>query len=131
MTRYRLDSQFHCSYLDSRGVPGKPREMISLSFPVHDFRWRHFRWRHFRWCNFRWCNFRWRHDPHRSPTNARWMVLLYYSHDKFLFRKKSLRAGTFQNLNFSSHIIQFFSRHFEICTIKWINIKKKWLNNLN
>ena len=26
MTRYRLDSQFHCSYLDSRGVPGKTRE---------------------------------------------------------------------------------------------------------
>ena len=43
VTRYRLDSQFHCSYLDSRGVPGKPRvektrEIISLSFPVHDFR---------------------------------------------------------------------------------------------
>ena len=25
VTRYRLDSQFHCSYLDSRGVPGKTR----------------------------------------------------------------------------------------------------------
>ena len=38
-----LDSQFHCSYLESRGVPEKPRgkkprEIISLSFPVHDFR---------------------------------------------------------------------------------------------
>jgi hypothetical protein len=22
VTRYRLDSQFHCSYLESRGVPG-------------------------------------------------------------------------------------------------------------
>jgi hypothetical protein len=41
VTRYRLDSQFHCSYLESRGVPKKsgkyrvkkPREMISLSFP--------------------------------------------------------------------------------------------------
>jgi hypothetical protein len=27
MTRYRLDSQFHCSYLDSRGVPEKTREI--------------------------------------------------------------------------------------------------------
>ena len=26
VTRYRLDSQFHCSYLESRGVPEKPRE---------------------------------------------------------------------------------------------------------
>ena len=67
VTRYRLDSQFHCSYQESREVawkiagntggknPGntgkKRREIISLSFPVHDFRWRHFRW----------CNFRWRH----------------------------------------------------------------------
>ena len=25
MTRYRLDPQFHCSHLDSRGVPEKPR----------------------------------------------------------------------------------------------------------
>ena len=25
MPRYRLDSQFHCSHLDSRGVPEKPR----------------------------------------------------------------------------------------------------------
>ena len=38
-----LNSQFHCSYLESRGVPEKPREkisgeIISLSFPVHDFR---------------------------------------------------------------------------------------------
>jgi hypothetical protein len=75
VTRYRLDSQFHCSYLESRGVPEKPREkkpreMISLSFPVHDFRWRHFRW----------CNFRWRHDPHRSPSNAVWAVPIYYCH---------------------------------------------------
>ena len=45
VTRYRLDPQFHCSYLESRGVPGKTREIpgktreiISLSFPVHDFR---------------------------------------------------------------------------------------------
>jgi hypothetical protein len=27
VTRYRLDSQFHCSYLESRGVPGKTREI--------------------------------------------------------------------------------------------------------
>ena len=64
--------------------------MISLSFPVHDFRWRHFRWCNFRWCNFRWrhfrwCNFRWRHDPHRSPTNTRWMVLLYYWHTMYFY----------------------------------------------
>ena len=26
VTRYRLDSQFHCSHLDSRGVPEKTRE---------------------------------------------------------------------------------------------------------
>jgi hypothetical protein len=32
-----LNSQFHCSYLESRGVPGKTREMISLSFPVTSF----------------------------------------------------------------------------------------------
>jgi hypothetical protein len=38
-----LDSQFHCSYLDSRGVPGKTREIITLLFPVHDFRWCNFR----------------------------------------------------------------------------------------
>ena len=25
--RYRFDSQFHCSYLESRGVPGKTREI--------------------------------------------------------------------------------------------------------
>ena len=25
VTRYRLDSQFHCSYLESRGVPGETR----------------------------------------------------------------------------------------------------------
>ena len=25
MTRYRLDSQFHCSYLESRGIPGGNR----------------------------------------------------------------------------------------------------------
>ena len=45
--------EFHCSYLESRGVPGeivgntgkKTREITSLSFPfpVHDFRWRLFR----------------------------------------------------------------------------------------
>ena len=76
MTRYRLDSQFHCSYLESRGVPGgKTREVISLSFPVHDIRWR----------NFRWCNFRSRlrtrslpAPPHSTPTNAVWAVLIYY-----------------------------------------------------
>ena len=81
MTRYRLDSQFHCSHLDSRGVPEKPREMISLSFPVHDFRWRHFRWRHIRWCNFR-SRLRTRSlpaPPHCTTSNARWMVLLFYS----------------------------------------------------
>ena len=47
VTRFRLDPQFHCLYLESRGVPGKtreipgkkkPREIIPLSFPVHDFR---------------------------------------------------------------------------------------------
>ena len=27
VTRYRLDSQFHCSYLESREVPGKTREI--------------------------------------------------------------------------------------------------------
>jgi hypothetical protein len=27
VTRYRLDSQFHCSYLESRGVPVKTREI--------------------------------------------------------------------------------------------------------
>ena len=27
VTRYRLDSQFHCSYLESRGVPGKTPEI--------------------------------------------------------------------------------------------------------
>ena len=90
MTRYRLDPQFHCSYLDSRGVPEKPREktreIISLSFPVHDFRWRHFRWCNFRWRHFRWCNFRSRmrslpvtsRSTTQSTTNTRWMVHLYY-----------------------------------------------------
>ena len=43
MTRYRLDSQFHCPYIESREVlektrqkPGekKAREIISLSFSV-------------------------------------------------------------------------------------------------
>ena len=37
VTRYRLDSQFHCLYQESRGVPGKTREIISLSFPVTSF----------------------------------------------------------------------------------------------
>ena len=32
-----LDSKFQCSYLESRGVPEKPREIISLSFPVTSF----------------------------------------------------------------------------------------------
>jgi hypothetical protein len=66
VTRYRLDSQFHCSYLDSRGVPGKTREIITLLFPVHDFRWRHFRW-----CNFRWCNFRSRLRKRSLPVTSR------------------------------------------------------------
>jgi hypothetical protein len=80
VTRYRLDSQFHCSHLDSRGVPGeyrvkKTRKIISLSFPVHDFRWRHFRW-----CNFR-SHMRTRSlpaPPHSTPTNTVWAVLIYY-----------------------------------------------------
>ena len=88
MTRYRLDSQFHCSYLESRGVPGKTgskmREITPLSFPIHDFRfrWRHFRWRHIRWCNFRWCMRTWSLPvaPHCSPSNAVWAVLIYYSY---------------------------------------------------
>jgi hypothetical protein len=29
VNRYRLDSQFHCSYLESRGVPEKTREIPS------------------------------------------------------------------------------------------------------
>jgi len=78
-----LDSQFCCSYLESRGVPEKSagntekkaREIISLSFPVP---FHHFRCRHFRWCNFlslrRW-NFRWRHC---SPANVAWTVPIYY-----------------------------------------------------
>jgi hypothetical protein len=42
-----LDSKFHCSYLESRGLPEdekrgkygkKERKIISLSVPVHDFR---------------------------------------------------------------------------------------------
>ena len=35
MTRYRLDSQFHCSYLESRGVPGKTREMTGKKYAGH------------------------------------------------------------------------------------------------
>ena len=95
--RYRFDSQFHCSYLESRGVPGKTREIpvqkrgklspFHFRFPVRDFqfRWRHFRWRHFRWRHIRWCNFRWRHIQwcnfrwrHCSTSNDKWMVPLYY-----------------------------------------------------
>jgi hypothetical protein len=79
VTRYRLDPQFYCSYLDSRGVPGKTREIISLSFPVHDFRWRHFRW-----CNFRWCNFRWRHDPPHNPPQIRGGWCIYTTDVLFL-----------------------------------------------
>jgi hypothetical protein len=63
--------KFHCSYLESRGVRkktreirGKTREIISFHFR---FRWPHFRWPHFRWRHFRWCNFRW-----RSTTTANW-----------------------------------------------------------
>ena len=70
-----LISQFHCSYLESRGVPGKTRgktrEIISLSFPVHDFRC----------CNFR-SSMRTRSlpvPPHSTPSNDKWMVHLYYS----------------------------------------------------
>ena len=92
MIRYRLDSQFHCSYLESRGV-NKKREIISLSFPVHDFRWRHFRWCSFRWRHNRWCNFRWRHiwfcmrtrslpvAFHSTPSNHKSMVPLYNLRD--------------------------------------------------
>ena len=85
VTRYRLDSQFHCSYLESRGVPGKnagekTREIISLSFPVHDFRWLNFRWRHFRWCNFRWRHIRWRHCSPLLPLKCVWAVPIYYCH---------------------------------------------------
>ena len=78
-----LNSQFHCSHLDSRGVPEKPREKKRGKLSPF----------HFRFTTSgdvisgdatsgRACahdHFRWRHDPHRSPTNARWMVLLYYS----------------------------------------------------
>ena len=32
MTRYRLDSQFHCSYLDSRGVPEKTRKKTAGNY---------------------------------------------------------------------------------------------------
>ena len=32
MTRYRLDSQFHCSYLDSRGVPEQTREKTAGNY---------------------------------------------------------------------------------------------------
>ena len=67
MTRYRLDSQFHCSYLESREVPEKNRgkyrrtgeirvmragnylpsisdsdDVISGDVSSGDFRWRHF-----------------------------------------------------------------------------------------
>ena len=54
VTRYRLDSQFHCSYLESGGVPVKTREIpgktreirvkrgnlspFHFRFQVHDFR---------------------------------------------------------------------------------------------
>jgi hypothetical protein len=30
VTRYRLDSQFHCSYIESRGVPGKKTQEILI-----------------------------------------------------------------------------------------------------
>jgi hypothetical protein len=52
VTRYRLDSQFNCSYLESSGDSGKnagntgkKRGKLSpfhFRFPVHDFRWHHF-----------------------------------------------------------------------------------------
>ena len=69
MTRYRLDSQFRCLYLESRGVPEKTagntdkktREIISLSFPVMQLPVAH---------------------AHAitsgTPKNDKWMVLLYY-----------------------------------------------------
>ena len=75
VTRYRLGSQSHCSYLESRGVPGKTLEIpgkkagkyrvkkrgklfpFHFQFPVHDFRWR---------------------SPIRSPTNDNWTVPIYY-----------------------------------------------------
>ena len=38
MTRYRLDPQFHCSYLDSRGVPEKPRGKKRGKLSPFDFR---------------------------------------------------------------------------------------------
>jgi hypothetical protein len=62
VTRYRLDSQFHCSYLESRKVPeknagntgknaGNDLSFISGSGYVISC---HLRWRHFWWSNFRW-----------------------------------------------------------------------------
>ena len=149
MTRYRLDSQFHCSYLESRGVPGKTREIpgkkkreiISLSFPVHDFRWRHFRWRHIRWYNFRWCNFRWRHiwlcmrtrslpvALHSTPSNDKSMVLLYYLRDMskevcvsvFFNRTKTLYRWS--RLVFSFGIL--LSDWFFFLASDWL-IDQKW-----
>jgi hypothetical protein len=101
-----LNSQFHCSHLESRGVPGKTREIpgkktreiISLSFPVHDFRWRNFRWRHIRWFNFR-SHLRTRAlpaPPHCTTSNAVWAVLIYYSRG-FFFQINSTNK---QNLTF-------------------------------
>jgi hypothetical protein len=87
VTRYRLDPQFHCSYLDSRGVPGKTRgnnagnylpfisgDVISGDTTSGDS-----------------TSVAHTHTitsddvisgddtPCRSPSNAKWMVLLYYS----------------------------------------------------
>ena len=68
-----LDYKFHCSYLKSRGVPEKTREIrvksaenylpfISCSGDVisGNFQWPHFWWR----------NFWWRHNPHKSSSNT-------------------------------------------------------------
>ena len=40
MTPYRLDSQFHCSYLESRGVPGKTREIPGKRGKLSPFHFR-------------------------------------------------------------------------------------------
>jgi hypothetical protein len=62
---FYMDSKFHCSHLESRGVPKKMREIRvksagnyipfnsgSGSSDVIS-------------CHFRWCNFRWRHNPRK------------------------------------------------------------------
>jgi hypothetical protein len=92
VTRYRLASQFHCSYLESRENAGNrgenegnTRKKRGKLSPFH-FR---FRWRHFWWCNFWWLPVTsfpvisfpvtsLLHHP-CSASNDTWMVLLYYS----------------------------------------------------